>query len=261
MSASMPSFGAALSSVLRLQLKRTVRGRKLRLGAVAVVLVVAGAVAARYAVPSADPVAITRSAIDAGFFTLLVYLLPFLFNSGAIAEEVESRTFAFVMSRPVPRSAIVLGKFLAGALVSVALLSAGILLLHVACLATTPTPLVDELGPTLRSMGAVALLACFYSAVCTLWGALVVEAAGLLSTIYLAAVEFAFSFVPGVFRFVSMNHHARQLAGYPKGGFFPDVVPDIPLWISGVAPAALMLLYLALATLVVRTAEYRFGKA
>ncbi len=196
-----------------------------------------------------------------GFFGLLVYLLPFLFTSGAIAEEVEARTFPFLALRPAGRVAIVLGKYLAGAAMSILLLVIGVLVLHVSSFATEPTPMIDELPQTLRAMSALSLLALTYCAICLFWGALVVEAGGFLSVLYLVVMEFALSWLPSFLRLGSMNYLASQLAGLPKGGFYPDWVPDIELWICGVVIAIATGLFLSAAALVVRTSELGFGKA
>jgi ABC-type transport system involved in multi-copper enzyme maturation permease subunit len=257
----VPDLGSATLSVLRLSWTRLVRGRKLRLGITATVLVLLAAIIARYAAEGSVAADVVEAGVRVGFFGLLVYMLPFLFTSGTIAEEVEGRTFPFLALRPAGRVAIVLGKYLAGAGMSVILLASGILVLHVAAYATDPTPMIDELPGTLRTMGAISLLALCYSAICLFWGSIVVEAAGLLSTLHLATIEFGFSWLPSFLRFGSMNYLAAQLAGLPKGGFFPEWVPDIETWICGVVIAIVTLVFVGMATLVVRTTELGFGKA
>ncbi len=257
----VPSLGAGIAAVFRLTWKRLVRGKKLRLGAVAVALVVVAVVAARYAQDATEPPEVMQAGIKLGFFTMLVFLVPFLLTSGAIAEEVESRTFAYLSSRPVPRLAIALGKYLAGAGASLALLLGGLLLMHVATFLITPGPMIDELPSTLRAGGALGLLTLLYAAICTFWGAVAAEAAGIVSTLYLAVVEFAFGLLPGIFRFVSMNYFATQLAGLPKAGMWPELVPDVAAWVPIVVIVPETLAFLFLAALVVGTSEYRFGKA
>lgn len=257
----VPSLGAAIAAVFRLQWRRLVRGKKLRLGVVSVVLVVLAVVAARYATPTALPKDVVQEGVKWGFFTLLVYLVPFLFTAGTIAEEVEARTFAFLAARPVGRFAITVGKYAAGTAMAIALLAAGLLVLHIGAFVTEPTDMIDELPSTLRAIGSISLLATFYCALCTFWGAVAPEAAGIVSTLYLALVEFALSFMPTFFRFVSMNYLAQQLAGLPRGGIMPHTVPDVPSWAAVAAVTGMMLAFLAFASLAVKTSEYRFGKA
>lgn len=256
-----PDFVSGLLAALRLSWMRLVRGRKLRLAIVAVVLVVAAAVAVRYLLDPEDPSRVVEAAVRVGFLNMLVFLLPFLFTAGAIAEEVEARTFPFLALRAAGRPAIVLGKYLASAAMSVLLLAGGVLVLHVASFVTDPTPMIDELPDTLRMIGALSLLALCYSALCLLWGSLVVEAGGLLATLHLAVVEYGFSWLPGPARFLSMNHFASELAGFERGGWAADTVPDVELWLCGVIVGAVTVLFLVLSAVRVRTSELGFGRA
>lgn len=258
---AVPDLASATLSMLRLSWTRLVRGRKLRLGILATVLVLIAAIAARYASEGSHAADVVEAGVRVGFFGLLVYLLPFLFCSGAIAEEVEGRTFAYLAIRPAGRVAITLGKYIAGAGMSVILLASGILVLHIAAYLTEPTPMLDELPSTFRSIGAISLLALCYCAICLFWGSVLVEASGILSTLHLAAIEFGFSWLPSFLRFGSMNYLASQLAGLPKGGFFPEWVPELEPWIGGVVVAAVTLVFLAMASAVIKVSELGFGKA
>lgn len=258
---AVPSFGDAVMAVVRLQWKRQLRSKKVPLGIVAVVLILAGIIATRYAASTVEPVKVLEGGFRLGFFDLLVFLVPFLFTSGAIAEEVESRTFPFLVSRPVGRATIALGKYIAGVGMAAGLLVAGVIVLHVGCFLTEPTLIVDQLGTSARMAGAVVLIAACYGAICMFWGALAVEASGIVSTLYLAVIEFLFSFVPGPIRFVSMNYLASQVAGLPKGGLFPEMVPEVSAGICAAVVAGVTMLFLFFATLVVQNSEYRFGKA
>jgi ABC-type transport system involved in multi-copper enzyme maturation permease subunit len=223
---------------------------------VATLLVVGTALAARYAAPHANPADVVEAAIRIGFLGMLVYLLPFLLNSGAIAEDVEARTFPYLAVRPAGRVAIALGKYLAGAGASVLLLTAGILVLHVGAYASEPRSLVDELPSTLRVTGAISLLALCYSGICLFWGSLIVQAGGLVSTLHLAALEFGVSWLPSFVRFGSMNYLASQFAGLPKGGFFPEWVPDLGPSVCGLVVAIVTFVYVGLATWVIRVSEF-----
>lgn len=256
-----PSLGAGTAAVWRLQHRRLVRGKKVRLGALAIVLVLIAVIVARYAQDTVDAPAVMSAGIRLGFFTLLVYLIPFLVTSGAIAEEVESRTFAYLSSRPITRLSITLGKYMAGMTAALTLLVGGVLIMHLGVFLTDPSGMIDELPSTLRAAGAIALLALVYGAVCTFWGAVATEAAGIVSALWLVIVEFTFGLLPGIFRFVSMNHHATVLAGQPKGGLLPQSVPEMSVWIAPTAMVGEMIVFLMLAALIVNVSEYRFGKA
>jgi ABC-type Na+ efflux pump permease subunit len=257
-----PSFGSSVAVVLKLSMVRLVRGRKLRLGVLAMVLVVLSAIAARYvAGENIEPAELVQEAVRLGFFHLLCYLLPYLFAAGAISEEAESRTLPYLLMRPISRVAMTLGKWLAAALTSSAVLVVGVLLLHVGAWATEPGEMIDQLGPTGKIMGALVLLSFLYSAICLFWGALVIEAGGVISILHMGALEFAFGKLPGPVRFVSMNYLATQVAGLPKGGFYEEYVPDVETWICIAVIVGLTLLFVGLSSLVTQISEFGFGKA
>lgn len=256
-----PSIAGSVAAVFRFQLRRLVRGKKLYLALVGAVLVLLAVIVARYAADNVEPINAVNNGIQWGFFRMLCFLVPFLFASGSIGEEVESRTFAYLAARPVGRPAITVGKFAAASALSLGIIVTGLLVMHLACFATEPTAMVEELPSTLRAMGAASLLTLFYCAICTFWGSLIPEAAGIVSALHLAVIEFCFSWVPSFFRFISMSYLAQQLAGLDKGGFFPESVPDISAGVTVAVLVAATLLFLSLAAFVVQVSEYRFSKA
>lgn len=257
-----PSFGSSVATIFKLSIVRLVRGRKLRLGVLAMALVVTAAIAARYvAGEDIEPNDLVREAVRLGFFSLLCYLLPYLFAAGAISEEAEGRTLPYLLMRPTSRVAMTLGKWLASSVAASGVLVVGVLLLHVGAWATDPGEMIDQLTPTLKIAGALTLLAFLYSAICLFWGALVIEAGGVISILYLAFFEFAMGKLPGPVRFVSMNYLATQLAGLPKGGFYEEYVPDVETWICGAVIVALTMVFVGLSSLVTSTSELGFGKA
>ena len=253
-----------------MQMRRLVRGRKMRLGAVATALVLLAVLIARYAgepedIGSERRVELATHALSEGlsfgFFHLLAFLLPFLFTAHAISEEVEGRTFAYLAARPVGRVALTVGKWAAGTVMAVALLVVAMLILHVGGYATEPTAMVESFGSTLRATGALALLATCYCALCMFWGALAPEAAGIASALYLGVVEFCFSFLPGYFRCASMSYLAQQAAGLEKSGLMPESAPEVSAAIGLPLIVLVTLLFLGFAAIVVQISEYRFSKA
>jgi ABC-type transport system involved in multi-copper enzyme maturation permease subunit len=259
-----PSFAASVGTTIQLTLVRLVRGRKLRLALLATGLVVIAAISARYAVgenATVTPNDLVEGAVRLGFFDLLCYLVPYLFAAGALSEEAESRTLPYLLMRPIGRTALALGKWLAASVTSAVVLAAGVLVVHVGAWATDPSNMIDEIGPTLEIIGALCLLSFFYSAVCLFFGALVIEAGGLLSIVYMAFMEFFVGSVPAAARYGSMNYLATQLAGLPKGGLLPEYAPDVETWIAAVVITVLTAIFLGLAVLVTNVSEFGFGKA
>lgn len=264
-----PGFFQGITVVFRMQMRRLIRGKKLRLGLVSCGLVLFAVIAARYAsqrdVGADRSAELAAEAIHAGFswgyYKLLVFLLPFLFTSSAIAEEVESRTFAFLTARPVGRVAITLGKYFAGTALALALILGTAVILHFAGYATEPTAMIDELASTGRALLGLGLLTVCYSAICLFWGALAPEAAGIVSGLYLAIIEFLVSYLPGHFRIISMNYLGQSVAGFEPGGLMPEIAPAIPMYVGAPVIVLVTLFFLFFASLTVQTSEYRFSQA
>ncbi len=257
---AVPSFFASTAAMARLAYLRTLRGRKLRVAIVATGVVILFPAVVALLDKDADAVEVVKGGLDWGFFRLLVFLYPILFTSGAIGEEVEGRTLHFLTMRPVSRGGIALAKYLVGTGAALVVMLAGIVLLHIFGYATDPTKMVEQVDETARAAGVAALLLMAYSGICLLWGALVPEAAGMLSVVWLGFIEWFVPKLPGVIRFASLNHFARELAGLERAGW-ADWVPDVELWICGLVVAGGWLLFTSLGVLTVQFSELRFGKA
>ena len=264
-----PGFAASTMAVARLAALRVLRGRKLRMALVATLVVVLFPAVVALVKDDADAATVVKGGIDWGFYRLLVFLLPILFTSGTVGEEVEARTLHFLAMRPLPRASIALGKFLVGAGAALAVFWIGLLALHLIGYAASPTLLVEQFGDTARAGGAGSLLLATYCAVCLFWGTLVPEVGGMASIIWLGVVEFFFGLLPGIFRFLSASHWARELGGIERAGWAVIEilgrelvsVPEVDLWIGAAVVGGELVLFLGLALLIMQTAQLRFGKA
>lgn len=264
-----PNFFQATASVARLAMLRTLRGRKLRVAVVAALVVILFPAVVALVQEDADTVEVIRSGIDWGFFRLLVFLLPVLFTSGVIGEEVEGRTLHFLAMRPIPRGTIALGKYLVGTGVSLVILWAALILLHVIGYAADPTLMIDQISETARAGGAASMLLVTYCGVCLFWGSLVPEAGGMVSVAWLGFVEWFMGLMPGILRFVSMSHWAREIGGIERAGLSSvdlgrgevALVMDVDLWIAATVLASEWALLTLLAILITQVSQLRFGKA
>ncbi|HEY8429783.1 MAG TPA: ABC transporter permease [Sandaracinaceae bacterium] len=255
-----PSFASGVAAVVRLGALRTWRGRKLRAAAIASFLVILFPAVVALLDDEADTAAVVSGGIDWGFYRLLVFLLPVLFTSGLIGEEVEARTLPYLTMRPISRSAIAVGKYLVGTGAALAVLWAGLLLLHAVGYATSPSLMIERAPETLRAGGAATLLVMAYSGICLLWGALVPEAGGMVSVVWLGFVEWFLALFPGVLRFASLSHWARELGGLERAGW-ADWVPDVDLWVGATVLVVGWLVFTCLGVLTVQFSELRAGRA
>jgi ABC-type transport system involved in multi-copper enzyme maturation permease subunit len=221
-----PNLAASISIHARLQARRLVRSAKLNLAiAAALPLVAVVGIAAN---SEFDAVEALKSGYQLALFRLLAYLLPFLFASGTIAEEVEGRTFTYLASRPAGRVGLVLGKWLAAWGFSAGLLAGTAVLMHIVALAASPTQFVEQLSVLARTIAALTLLAGSYSALTMFFGALVPAAAGLAGGLYIAIVEFIMAIFPlGNLPLLTLNHHALRVSHIN-----PDLDPAVAFPVS-----------------------------
>jgi ABC-type transport system involved in multi-copper enzyme maturation permease subunit len=264
MTPTAPSFGHSVATIFRLQFRRILRGNRLWIAIGATVLIDLALLLVRYLGPDGVEAAnVVKGGISLGYFTLLVYLVPFLLMSGSMVEEIDGRTWAYLATRPVSRWAITIGKYSAGVVFAVAVLVGGLLVLHLGSFITEPTPLFEELAMTGRCMGGLTLLVLLYGGILLFWGAVVPEASGLVAGIHFALVEFFVGMMPTGLRFGSMNYLASQIGGLPKSSnpLLAESIPDLALWIPFIPLTLEIGLFLALASIVISSSEFRFGRA
>ncbi len=264
-----PGFLSSTAAMIRLSFLRTLRGRKLRVAAVATFVVVLFPAVVALVSEDAEPVAIVTGGLDWGFFRLLVFLLPLLFTSGTIGDEVQARTLHFLAMRPMQRASIALGKYIVGTGSALAILWIGILLLHVVGYATAPSEMIEQIGATARAGGAASFLLVTYCAIALFWGTLVPEAGAMLTIMWLGFIEWFGMLLPGYFRFMSMSHFARELGGIERAGLDHvdagsrtiSLVFDVELQWCALTIGVELVVFLGLALLIMQTAQLRFGKA
>jgi ABC-2 type transport system permease protein len=212
--------------------------------------------------PEADPSARSpAAAFDTGvrwaFFSLLVFAFPFLFGVGTVAEEVERRSLPYLLARPIPRRAVLLGKLLGGLLPTLGLLLLGLLLLALGLFLPEPAAFPEALPAVGRAAGALVALGLAYTAIAVCWSALAPDSATVLAAVHFGLVELLFGMAPGALRLASLNHHGRELAGVERIGLMTQQVPDLPAAVSLGLLLAAALAAGALAMELVRWSELR----
>jgi ABC-type transport system involved in multi-copper enzyme maturation permease subunit len=141
---------------------------------------------------------------------IVVPLVALIAGSAVVAEEIEDRTITYLFTRPIPRAALLFGRFLATALLVTALLALATFLLLAACeRARGRGPALDE-----------GIRAPLYAAV--LWGTLVYSALFaalgaffrhpmLVGIGYAFAVEGFLSNLPGKNQALTVQFYLRSL--------------------------------------------------
>ncbi len=101
-------------------------------------------------------------------------LLALFFGAMLIGEAIESQTIPYILSRPVPRSAWITGRFLAYLAVASLMMFAVLTISFVSCsILQTSFPSMDRFLTLLRYEGVAVMSLMGYGAICMLLGAIV----------------------------------------------------------------------------------------
>jgi ABC-type transport system involved in multi-copper enzyme maturation permease subunit len=148
----------------------------------------------------------------------------------------------------------------------------GLLLLNLAiiCVSITATYLlvmIGEAGVTLElprlfaGLLSTSLAACYYGALATAFGAMVISLPFAVMMTYVLVVDIGASYAPGMLKAFSMGSHLLAVAGryQPQSGFLTSD-PELSLAISMPIIIAVSLVWLVIAITWVNSTEYRTDK-
>lgn len=244
----------AVGVVAGLWLLRARRGRTLYLAAAIMGLpVVAAAVALASGAADSD---LLNKILEAEL-RVVIPLCMLMLASAAVAEEVQERTLTYLLTRPIPRWSVPVGKLLGAAAVTLLLLSVTLPLSYLLCLATDPPEIAARIPLLLRSLGAGALAVALFGALCATLGSLVTGHPQVVTLVVLLAVELGLASVPGATKAVAMTVHLRNLAGLyrPNTSYF--VADPAFSWVTSLAVVvAVTCLWITLLVLWVQRREY-----
>jgi ABC-type Na+ efflux pump permease subunit len=156
------------------------------------------------------------------FQLLILAVLPPMFISSSIGEEIEDRTMTYLWSRPIPRWTVVIGKLLALAPIAMVLVVAG---WHPAAelgLQTSPGP---------RSHAALAAGGAVVSAIAT-GIAVLVPRYGMALTIGYMLLDFWIGLIPASIQNLSVCHHVLAISLPPPEG--TDLLTSVA-WLAVIA--------------------------
>lgn len=191
----------------------------------------------------------------------LRYLAPLVlafYASQSVAEEVQGRTITYLWSRPIPRWALPLGKYLGTVLITASLLSLSLVACYLVAMIPAGSALFAELPLLALGLVSIVVATLYFAAVAAAFGALIASFPFAVMLIYVLAIDIAMSFVPGMIKVLSMTVHLRVIAGLyrPQTGVF-SADPQLTLGISMPVVLVVAALWLLLAITVASTSEYR----
>lgn len=199
-------------------------------------------------------------------------LLALFFGCMLIGEDIESHTIHYVLCRPVPRSAWVLGKFLGYCVFTVCVLVPAVALLFLACTTLGAfSATASNLKLLAHYLGVLCAAVAVYGAFSMLLGAFAKRPVVYAILYLFVAQRFAVT-VPGVIDFLSLEKYLfallpplaiqrdnpdmqGALAEFQQGVFV------IGAWKAAIVLAVAVVVFLVLTTVVVRYREFTAARA
>jgi ABC-type transport system involved in multi-copper enzyme maturation permease subunit len=240
--------------------RRTGRTRTFALvGLIPVVLAVVARIFLRGR--AGDLAAVSTEILMVFFLQFYIVILALFYGTSIAAEEVENRTLVYLVTRPVPKPAIVLGKFAAYTALTGGMTAAGLavsfFILNAARLGEPALYATFS-----RYLGVLVLGVLAYTAFFAFLGA-IIKRAIILGLVFGFGWETAIQYFPGSTQRFSIVHYLKSLLPYRPGGgggrgvalLLFRLEPTRP-FLAVLALAAITAAFLALTCAIFRAREY-----
>lgn len=204
------------------------------------------------------------------FISAVTPLLALFFGAMLIAESIEAQTIPYLLTRPIPRSSWIAGRFLAYlAMSSVILLAAFIATFISISIYDITFPSIANVGLLLRYEGVAIASLMGYGGICMLLGA-VVRRPVIVGVLFIFGWQSAARLAPGITDFFTIEKYVLALVPPSETGIahildLMSTSSPIGVYKSGIeisAPGAVLVLAaiaaacVALTTLAVLNKEY-----
>jgi len=272
---AVPGYGRFLKASCSHALVMTLRRRNAVLAAAVALTPVLIPLALAFLSEAAyaeDGSLIFKRMVEALYLTAIAPLLALFFGSMLIGEDVESQTIPYVLTRPIPRSALVGGKYLAFMMISTAIMLPAIVLTFAACTVLGGISFSGA-GTTLLAhyCGVTVMSLLGYGALCMLFGALFKRPI-IVGVVAIFGWQRVALFVPGFIDFFTIEKYVQMLLPRLAGerekvviqtalAEFHKKVYLISASKAVVALIVISMLLLWLTTFVVKRREYTAARA
>jgi len=195
------------------------------------------------------------------FLRFITPILGIFYGTALMADEVEDKTLTYLFSRPIPRSAVLIGKYLAYLAATTLIILPSVVLVYFLVVPIGGGSIATAFPTLLRDLALLALGLSVY-------GALFAAVGAWLKRPVLFGIFFAFGWenfamvLPGYIRRFTVVYYTQSLIPHamPADGvvsilqsLFKDTVPA---WQAALTLAAILVVALALATRAVERREY-----
>jgi ABC-2 type transport system permease protein len=190
------------------------------------------------------------------YFQLLIPVLALFFGSTIVNEELDNKTLVYLTTSPVPRKAVILGKYLAAFLLLLLIVGSGFLLSFLAAASNRlgQAAAWEELGVFLGT----SLLALFcYSTLFTMLGTFMKKSI-LIGLFFVFGWESVVQYFPGVTQKFTIIHWIKSLLPVQsdQGGFLIFQLLPSPALESVAVLLIAGLIFLVAAVLIFERREY-----
>lgn len=219
-----------------------------------------------------DGAVVFVSLVENLHIAIITPLLALFFATMLVAEDVEAQTIPYVLTRPIPRSAWVLGRFAAYLLVTSTIVFLAICLTFAGC---TVLARIDFSAPQLMLVGRygfVAAMALLGYGSFTIFLGVLTKRPIVIGVLVLYGWQHVAMLVPGVVDFLTLQKYVESLLPKMASQRGNEAVQTVlatfekEQFLVGPFKAGLTLLvisgiFLALTALTVRTREYASARA
>jgi ABC-2 type transport system permease protein len=212
---------------------------------------------------SGELAAVSTEILMVFFLQIYIVILALFYGTSITAEEIENKTLTYLITRPVPKPAIVVGKFAAYAALLFVMVAIG---LGVSYFILNATRLGDPslYGTFFRYLGVLGLGILAYMAFFAFLGT-ILKRAIIIGLIFGFGWENIIQYFPGSTQRFSIVHYLKSLLPYkPATGGGRGVAlllfqlePTPPL-VAALMLAAIAGVFLAIACWIFRTKEYLY---
>jgi len=191
------------------------------------------------------------------YLQFLILILALFFGSSVCSEEIEGKTLTYLSTRPVPKSALILGKYSAYTLLIILMVNIGVILSFV----------ILNIGHLLdfsrykilfRDMGVLTLGLIGYTAFFTFIGTFLKKSI-LFGLIFSFGWENIIQYFPGSTQRFTIVHYLKSLLPQPTRGRFSFLLFRLEASSPGTSIMMLLLIaviFIGLACLVFSQKEY-----
>jgi ABC-2 type transport system permease protein len=151
------------------------------------------------------------------YIRFIVPVLGVFYGTSLIADEVEDRTITYLFVRPVPRSSVLLGKYLSYLVCTILLVLPSVVLVYFLAVPIGGAGIGPEFPALLADLGMLAVGLASYGALFALVGA-------RLKRPLLTGLVFAFGWEPGVLLFP--GYLKRATVAYYLQALVPHAIPQ-----------------------------------